>query len=173
VTLFQPPEPPSEIPSFGGTPPAPGYAPIPPAPYVRQQWPTDPWGQPLRPAPPLPPRETWRADRVISIVFLALGLLGAATGVATAILLPLGTESLYERRGEGYFESSSAGHLMTGLLVSHVLLFLVALVITIPLLRRRKRAFYVPLIAGAIAAVIFWVVLLSYITADHTMRYVA
>jgi Family of unknown function (DUF6264) len=176
VTLFQPPEPPSELPSYGGIPPVPGQGfptPAVPAPYVRQQWPTDPWAQQLRPAPPLPPRETWRADRVVSIVFLALGLLGAIIGVATAILLPVETEALYQRRGEGFFESSTAGHLLTGLLVSHVVLFVAALAITIPLLRRRKHAFYVPLIAGVIACVIYWVVLLGYVTADHTMRFVA
>lgn len=156
MTLFQPPEPPSELP-----------------PYVRREWPGEPWLQPWQPPPPPPPRETWKTDRVVTVVFLALGFIGAATGILTAVLLPIGTEAVYRQRGEGFFESSSSGHWMLGLLWSHLLLFLAAVAISVPLLRRRKPAFYVPLVAGAIAGVIYWVVLIAYVTADHTMRFVA
>jgi hypothetical protein len=161
VTLFQPPEPPSELPVDGV------------APYVRQQWPVEPWPQQWRPTPPPPPREAWKVDRVVSIVFLALGLIGATVGVVTAVLLPIGTQAVYLQRGQGFFESSRSGHWMLGLLWSHVLLFAASVAITIPLLRVRRPAFYVPLIAGAIAGIVYWVVLIAYLTADHTMRYVA
>ncbi len=165
VTLFQPPEPPSELPPYR-------VAPVPPA-YVRQEWPGEPWLQPWQPPPPPPPRDTWKIDRVVSIVFLALGLIGTITGVLTALLLPIGTQVAYERRGEGFFESSSSGHWLQALLWIHVLLFIAAVAITVPLLRRRTAAFYVPLIAGAIAGIVYWVVLVTYLAADHTMRFVA
>lgn len=106
-------------------------------------------------------------------MLLSLGLIGAIVGVATAVLLPIGTEAVYVRRGEGFFESSGSGHWLLVLLWSHVLLFAAAVAIAVPRLRRRRTAFYAPLIAGAIAAIVYWTVLLLYLVADHTMRYVA
>ena len=110
---------------------------------------------------------------MLSITLLALGAVGFLVGVATAILLPLGIHSVYDQRGETFFESSGSGHTLALLLWSHVLLFIAATGITVLLLRRRVTAFYVPLVAGVVAAVIFWAVAISYLVADHTMTYVA
>lgn len=135
------------------------------APYQRQDW-TVP--------PVVRPRRDWSGvDRVLSITLLGLGALGFLIGVATAILLPLGMHSVYDQRGETFFESSGSGHALALLLWSHVVLFVAAVGITVLLLRRRVVAFYVPLAAGLIAAVVFWVVVISYLVADHTMTYVA
>jgi hypothetical protein len=52
-------------------------------------------------------------------------------------------------------------------------LFAVVVAVTVLLLRRRKPAFWAPLTAGFIAAIVYWIVVVSYAIADHTMRYVA
>ena len=52
------------------------------------------------------------------------------------------------------------------LVVSHVVLYLVALGVSILLLITRKIAFWVPLTAGVIAAIIFWSTLVGIMMSD-------
>ena len=53
--------------------------------------------------------------------------------------------------------------------ISHVVLFLAAVGVSIPLLVKRRLAFWVPLVAGAIAAIVFWGVLISLIFSDQAL----
>jgi hypothetical protein len=50
-----------------------------------------------------------------------------------------------------------------------VVLFLAALGVSILLLVKRRVAFWVPLVAGAVAAIIFWVVLFSLVFGDQAL----
>lgn len=184
MTLFQPPQPPGELPAYRPTaaPPVPmggpAQAPLQPlfpvpapppgtAPYQRQDW----W-TPV-PIAPRPKRDWSGTDRVTSVILLSFALVGGILGVVTALVLPTATAAVYAGRGEDFVESGGSGHALALLLWSHVTLFVVVLVATIVLLRRRRVAFWVPLVGGVFAAVIFWIVVVSYAIADHTMRYVA
>lgn len=103
---------------------------------------------------PAPRRRTW--DLVLTVILLVIGLVGAAIGIIYGVifmnpeLLAIGLEQQGLDPTVG--DTSGAGILIV---VSHVLLYLIALGLGILLLVKRKIAFYVPLAAGVIAAVIF------------------
>lgn len=103
---------------------------------------------------PAPRRRTW--DLVLTVILLVVGLVGAAIGIIYGVifmnpeLLAIGLEQQGLDPTVG--DTSGAGILIV---VSHVLLYLIALGLGILLLVKRKIAFYVPLAAGVIAAVIF------------------
>ena len=55
------------------------------------------------------------------------------------------------------------------LIGSHVLLYLLAIGLSILLLVKRKIAFYVPLAAGVLAAIIFWVAIIALMMTDPNL----
>ena len=52
--------------------------------------------------------------------------------------------------------------------ISHVLLYLAAAGVSIPLLLRNRIAFWVPLAAGVLAAIVFWGALFAIVLSDPT-----
>lgn len=163
-------------------PPAPSYtydgpaaapaqppAPLPPPAYGERL--PAPTGAPSSGAPPVAPlgtapapvgtaparRRTW--DVVLTVILFVLGFLGMAFGSLTAASLGdpafvQAFEAALEAQGfSGDIEFGSFG---TIVLVSHVLLYLVALGGGILLLVKNKVAFWLPLAAGVVAAIIFW-----------------
>jgi hypothetical protein len=118
------------------------------------------------PASPVRKRRTW--DLVLTIILLVLGLFGMGLGIAYAAIFsnPEILSEAMSSQGFGTFEGS-AGSAPVVLVVSHVVLFLIALGVSIALLvRRRIVVFWVPLAAGVIAAVIFWTTLASVLLSD-------
>jgi hypothetical protein len=159
-------------PSFTyGSPEQPAAPAAPPAPVAA---PAPAYGQPA--APPAPaygvpayaaapvygaapggvrPRRTW--DLVLTIILLVAGLIGMIIGVAYGLVF-LSPQLLAEtlaQQGYGQPTIDAAGP-GTVIIASHVILYLLAVGLSIFLLIKKKIAFYVPLAAGVIAAIVFW-----------------
>lgn len=143
---------------------APGYQPgatPPPPPAASYSYgppPTAPAAGPRR-------RKTW--DIVLTIVLLALGLFGLALGLMYAAIFsaPDLLDEALRSQGYGGFDGE-VGAAPAIIAVSHVVLYLVAVGLSIPLMLRGVVAFWIPLAAGLIAAVIFWTTLTGVFLSD-------
>jgi hypothetical protein len=126
------------------------------------------YGQPGFGSAPAPRRRTW--DIVLTIVLLVLGLGGMAIGVFYGAFLSLVFEQMYMQYGLGsYVDDGSLAVPSAVIVISHIALYLIAAGLSVLLLVKRKVAFWLPLTAGVIAAVIFWAALLTAMTADPTI----
>jgi hypothetical protein len=115
---------------------------------------------------PAPRRRTW--DLVLTIVLLVTGFFGMLLGIGIAFMFtdPAFSEQLQEMLGQqGVTGDVDFGSFPTIIVVSHVLLYLIALGLSILLLVKRKIAFYVPLSAGFIATLVFWIGYLAVVFA--------
>ena len=74
-------------------------------------------------------------------------------------------DDAFRQQGLGGFDGE-VGATPLVLIVSHVVLYLVAAGLSILLLVKKKIAFYIPLIAGVVAAVIFWAALIMLMLSD-------
>ena len=173
-----PPEPPRpEVPQYGEYAPAdatnpygvPGYPPAaaavaPVAPGV-PVYGAPSYGAPAY-APPVRKRRTW--DVVLTIILLVLAFFGMILGIVYGAIFsdPELLSQAMASAGYGTF-TGSAGAGPTVLIVSHIVLFLLALGLSIPLLiRGRIVVFWIPLVIGVIAAIIFWSTLVSILLND-------
>jgi hypothetical protein len=117
-------------------------------------------------APVARKRRTW--DRVLTIILLVLGFFGMLLAFVYAWIFstPELLSQTMSTQGYGTF-SGSAGSAPAILVASHIVLFLLALGFSIPLLiRGRIVVFWIPLAAGVIAAIIFWVTLATVLLSD-------
>ena len=148
-------------PQYGEMAP-PGYvspvAPPPPAPE---------YGAPTYYVAPPVVRKTRTADVAITSVLLALGLIGMFIGVATALGLREALTDQATKYGVTYDAPANLAALGAVIVISHVVLYLAALGASIPLLITRRIAFWVPLVAGVVAGIIYWAILFSLIASDQ------
>lgn len=155
------------------TPPTPAYA-QPSAPgyaqpgYAQPGYPHPGYPQPAYGAPgygqPVPRRRTW--DLVLTIILLAVGLIGLVIGLLYAAVLadPVLFQQAMASQGMAVSVDTSGAALIIG--VSHPVLYLVALGVSILLIVKKKIAFWVPLTAGVIAAIVFWGTLMAVLLSD-------
>jgi hypothetical protein len=158
------------VPQYGEY--APGFVPPAPAPQYAQYAPaTAQYGQPYG-AASYPQqlggprrRKTW--DIVLTCILLVLGRFGAGIGVISGVAFtdPALINQALQQQGYGSL-SGDAGAAPLVLIGSHVVLYLLALGVSIPLLVAKRVAFWVPLVAGAIAAIVFWGTLLAVLMND-------
>jgi hypothetical protein len=160
------------VPQYGEY--APGFVPPAPAPQYARYAPAAPqYGQPYgaasypQQAQPRK-RKTW--DVVLSIILLVVGLFGMLLGVAYGITFgnPALLDATFQQQGLGGF-NGTVGAAPGVLIGSHVLLYLLAVGGTIPLLLTKRIAFWVPLTAGVVAAIVFWVTLFAVMLTDPTL----
>jgi hypothetical protein len=117
-------------------------------------------GVPVYGAPVAAPgrrRRTW--DLVLTVILLVVGFFGMLFGIlaGAAFTDPAFAEAFEQGLSQqGISGSVDFGGFATIVIVSHVLLYLVALGVSIPLLVTKRIAFWVPLAAGVIAAIVFW-----------------
>src|SRR5690606_4659819 len=144
--------------------PQPGY-PQPGYPQAAYPQAAPVYGQPGFGSTPAPKRRTW--DVVLTIILLVLGLGGTLLGVLYGIIFssPELVDDAFRQQGLGGFDGE-IGATPLVLIVSHVVLYLLAAGLSILLLVKKKIAFYVPLIAGVVAAVIFWTALIMLMMTD-------
>ncbi len=149
------------VPQYGEYAP-PGYVPPPPSP-------TD-----LKPvqhdavAPGAPggrKRRTW--DVVLTVILLVIGLLGATIGVAYGVIFtdPATLRDILAQQGYPGFDAQP-GAAPAVLVISHIVLYLLAVGGSIPLLITKRIAFWVPLAAGVVAAIIFWSCMFIVVSSD-------
>lgn len=160
------------VPPVEPVPPVPQYGEYAPAGYVPPTQPVagpsemaQPYGAASYPQQPaVKPRKTW--DLVLTVVLLVLGFLGAGLGVMYGLAFtdPTLIADGLEQSGYPGF-SGDAGAAPAVLIISHALLYLIALG-SIPLLLARRVAFWLPLAAGIVAAIIFWSTLFAVVLSD-------
>ena len=140
----------------GSQPPPPAGEPVAPPPYGAASFP---------PQPGEKKRKTW--DVVLTIILLVIGLFGASFGVVYGVLFtdPALLDQALQQQGYGGF-SGDAGAAPLVLIVSHAVLYLIAVGGSIPLLISRRVAFWLPLAAGIVAAIIFWSTMVSVLMSD-------
>lgn len=128
------------------------------------------YGTPVYGAPvaPVKRRRTW--DLVLTVILLVVGFFGLVIGLfyAWAFSDPALLDQALEQQGMGGF-NGTVGAGPTIIAVTHIVLYLVALGVSILLLVKNKIAFWVPLSAGVIAAIIFWSVLVSIVVSDPSL----
>jgi hypothetical protein len=144
--VTQPPDPePRPRPQYGEyappgwVSPNPDAAPPPPAPAVI-------------PALPRPPR-AW--DRPLTLGLLVLGFFGMLFGVYGGTNLQLVLEQAGAIQGLTVDLPAWTGTAGWLIVVSHVLLYAIAVTVGVNLLRRGRLAFWVPLAAGVVAAIVY------------------
>jgi hypothetical protein len=74
-------------------------------------------------------------------------------------------DEAYGQSGLGGW-NGSVGAAPAVIAVSHIVLYLLAAGVSIPLLIKNKIAFWVPLAAGVIAAIVFWGSLFAIVLSD-------
>lgn len=155
----QPAAEPLAPPAYGERIPGYEYPQTPPAAqYGVPQYSAPQYGAPGY-GPPVRARKTW--DVVLTIILLGLGLFGMGIGLLYAGMLsdPAFARQIldeaFRQQGLGGW-NGSIGAVPTFMAISHVVLYLVALGLSILLLVKRRIAFWIPLTAGVLAAICFW-----------------
>jgi hypothetical protein len=126
-------------------------------------------GAPAYYAPPAAQRTSRTADVAITCVLLALGVIGMLIGVSTGLTLDRSLAGQAATYGVTYHAPADLGALGAVIVISHVVLYLAALGVSIALLVKRRTSFWVPLVGGVVAAIIFWGILLSLIMSDQAL----
>jgi hypothetical protein len=158
-------------PPVAPVPPVPQYGEYAPAGYVPPVQPQAPapspeYGYPMHPAPGGGRRrKTW--DLVLTVILLVVGFFGALIGVVYGFVFTqpdLLSDALAQ---QGYPDfNGDTGAVASVLIISHVVLYLLAVGGSLPLLITKRVAFWVPLAAGVIAAIFFWGCLTAAIASD-------
>jgi hypothetical protein len=120
-------------------------------------------------ATPQTARKVRTADVVVTCILLTIGLISVLISVGVLSVLPQALAQDYDRYGVTFHKGSNYGALTTFILISHIALYVVALGVSILLMVKRRVAFWVPLAAGVIAAVIFWGVIVGMLVSDPAL----
>ena len=146
----------------GQTPaPAPEAAPAAPAPQYGYGY-----GAPAADAAPVRKRRTW--DFVLTIILLIVGFFGAAIGVLYGVIF-LFPDLLDQVFSDAYGLDGFNGDIGSApliLIVSHSILYLVTVGLSIFMLVKKFITFWVPLAAGVLAAIIFWATVVAVFLSD-------
>ena len=137
-------------------------------PYGQQPYGAQPYGQPPLPSGQRPLRT---GDMITSIILLAVGFLSTIYAILNAVSLPMQFQLLYEDNGvSGSYEPSVGATVATVVIIaSHLILLAVAGIVTPLLIRKRRVSFWVPLVAGAIASLIFFIAVVAVVLADPNL----
>ena len=129
-------------------------------------------GQPVYGAvPPVKRRRVW--DLVLTVILLVIGLFGMGIALiyaaifADPVLVKEVFDQAYGQSGLGSW-NGGVGAAPAVIAISHVVLYLIALGVSILLLIKNKIAFWVPLTAGVIAAIVFWGTFTAILLSDPT-----
>jgi len=106
-----------------------------------------------------------------SVMLLSLGFLSTVYTVVSAFELESALKQLYVLYGgEGSYEPTGNVPLAQAVLVaSHVILLAVAALVTMSLVRARRLSFWVPLVAGSLAAIVFFATVAALVIGDPAL----
>lgn len=109
-------------------------------------------------------------DRPLTLGLLVFGLFGAFFAVSVLSAVPEAIQVLYTQQDLGdYTPHPSVSGLITAGGITQTVLWLATAAVSILLLVRRKRAFYVPLLGGVISFVVIFVFLTIVLATDPTL----
>ena len=110
------------------------------------------------------------ADRVVTILLLVIGVLGAWLSVGVLQALPQSMQLLHTQEG---IEAYTPGPEIPGLILAgsivQVVLWVVTAIGSIALIRARRPSFWLPLVGGGVAAIALFVFILVAITGDPVL----
>jgi len=137
-----------------------------PAPYTAEPTPPTPYYVPQNGPRP---RRTW--DLVLSVILLVIGFFAVLIAVANAFTLDMQMDMLYDDYGvDGSYSPGPATVIAQAVIIlSHLVLYALAVIFTIVLLRKSKVAFWLPLTLGALAFVVFLVTFVVVIVGDPNL----
>lgn len=160
-----PPEDPRPRPQFGELAPEGWSWQPPPEQRPRHNPPPPPASRPAASPGGVP-----RWDRPLTLALLILGLLGATFAASVLIALPDAVQLLYTQQNLGtYVPAASVAPLLVLGMVLQGLIWLVTAGVSVWLLVRGRRAFYLPLVGAAVSLVALFVVMSLAITSDPTL----
>ena len=112
-----------------------------------------------------PTQRTW--DLALTVAFLVFGAYSVVSSIPGLLDFGATIKQMYSLSGYGeYTEIALANGIGIGILVTQSVLFVVTVVLTLARLRAGKIAFFVPLIGGAVAGVVIFVLMIIAITMD-------
>jgi hypothetical protein len=139
------------------------YADVPPVPTPSPAPAPEPAPEPA--AVPVVRRRTW--DVVLSTVLLLWGVFDVVTGLAVFGNLGVALRAASEQQGiEGFSSVEYADQIGGWLNIARVALLVLAIVVTLLRLARNRIAFWVPLTAGAVAALLVVICVMVIFLAD-------
>ena len=119
--------------------------------------------QQSKPAAPL-----W--DRPVTLALMVFGLFGTFFTVAVLTAIPDAMQMLYTQEGLGSYEpAASVAGLTTAGIITQVVLWIAMAAVSVLVLVRRRRAFYIPLIGGVLSVLAIFVFLAIILTTDPTL----
>lgn len=124
-------------------------------------------------APPQQKRAS-NGDRFATVILLGIGLVTVLMTIPALLNLPEAIASAYSQLGVGTFSSDDlALSLGWGALLTEVVLWIVALWLSLRVLRRGKMAWWIPLVLGVIANIVVVAAITIAMMADPAfMEYV-
>ncbi len=151
-------------------PPVPRYGEYAPVTPNQPPAPLQPYGAPSYYAPTgeRPPRT---ADMVVSIVLLGIGFISVLIAILNAFTITYQMDEIYSQYGiEGQYEPGAGAAIATAVIIlSHLVLYVLAVVFTILLIRKRRISWWLPLSAGALASVIFMGTFVALVFSDSAL----
>lgn len=109
-------------------------------------------------------------DRPWTVGLLAFGLLATVYGVFSLGGFPIAMQAFYTDQGLGtYTPAASIGTITTVGAITLVFVWLVATAVSVRLLLRRRRAFFVPIIGGAVSLVVLFAFTIAALFIDPTL----
>lgn len=140
------------------------YAPLPPA-GSQPPTPAEQFPPPAVPAVVERPRRTW--DIVLTASLILVGVYDVVAGFGQYIDLGPAIVAAYEQQGFGEFTSFAlASQLGVVLTVIRVLILVIVIPVSLLLIARRRRAFWVPLGGGVLAALALMICVFVIILGD-------
>lgn len=125
-------------------------------------------------APFTPAQQTKRAapmwDRPVTLALMVFGLFGTFFTIAVLNAIPDAMQMLYTQEGLGSYEpAASVAGLTTAGIITQVVLWIAMAAVSVLVLVRRRRAFYIPLIGGVLSVLAIFVFLAFILTTDPTL----
>lgn len=107
--------------------------------------------------PPNGARPLRTGDMIASVILLVIGGFAVLYAVLNAFTMNMQMEALYAQYGiDAAYEPGPASAVASAvIIISHLVLYALAVIFTITLIRKRRMSFWLPLSIGAVASIIF------------------
>jgi hypothetical protein len=109
-------------------------------------------------------------DRYLTITLLFVGLLATFSAVSTFSSVPTVMQQLYTAQDLGTYEAAASvsGTLLAGS-IAEGLIWAATAALSVSLMVRGKRAFYLPIIGGIVSGVVLFAVMAAVVVTDPTL----
>lgn len=118
---------------------------------------------------PNAPRPLRTGDMIASVILLVLGGIGVLYALLNALTMNIQMEAIYDQYGVDYAPGAGTAIASAVLVISHLVLYAIAVIVTVTLIRKRRISFWLPLTLGAIASIIFVATILVLAFSDPAL----